>query len=452
MKASLAISIGQYSDKGRKAVNQDFHGALIPDQPMLDLKGISIALADGISSSEVSSIAAQTAIRSFLSDYYATPESWPVKTAAHRVIVATNSWLHSQTRGLEVEDVDQGYVCTLSILVLKSRSAHIFHVGDSRISRLAGRSLEQLTVDHRVPASPNRFYLARALGVGRNVEVDYRVVTVGVGDIFVLTTDGVHEHVQAAMIADTILAQGGDLDRAAKAIAELAHARGSDDNLTVQIVRIDALADGAPDELLGQSADLPLPPALEPRMEFDGYRIVRPLHANGRSQVFLAEDIAGGRLAVVKVPGSELRENPADLRRFIMEEWVARRINSAHVLKSLPPERPRKYLYHVSEYVEGQTLTQWMIDNPRPDLNIVRDIVEQIAKGLRAFHRLEMLHQDLRPDNIMIDKTGTVKIIDLGSTRVAGIAEAQPGTDDGLLGTVQYMAPEYLVGDAATER
>ncbi|SCN46587.1 Serine/threonine protein kinase [methanotrophic endosymbiont of Bathymodiolus azoricus (Menez Gwen)] len=52
-----------------------------------------------------------------------------------------------------------------------------------------------------------------------------------------------------------------------------------------------------------------------------------------------------------------------------------------------------------------------MIDNPKPNLETVRNIVEQIAKGLRAFHRLEMLHQDLRPENIMIDSTGTVKII-----------------------------------------
>ncbi|WP_332692579.1 bifunctional protein-serine/threonine kinase/phosphatase [Devosia sp.] len=451
MKASLAISIGQHSDKGRKPANQDFHGALIPDQPLLDLKGIAIALADGISSSPVSSIAAQTAVKSFLTDYYATPESWPVKTAAHRVIAATNGWLHAQTRGLEVEEVDQGYVCTLSILVLRSRSAHIFHVGDSRISRLSGRSLEQLTVDHRIPASSNHVYLARALGVGRNVEIDYRALPVNVGDIFVLTTDGVHEHVSPAMIADTILTRGDDLDAAAKAVTEMAHARGSNDNLTVQIVRVDALPDGAPGDFLGQVAELPLPPALEPRMEFDGYRIVRALHANSRSQVFLAEDMDDGRLAVIKVPGSEMRESRSYLTRFMMEEWIARRINSAHVLKSHKQERARRYLYHVSEYVEGQTLTQWMIDHPRPDLNVMRDLVEQITKGLRAFHRLDMLHQDLRPDNIMIDQTGTVKIIDFGSTRVSGIPGTAPGADEPL-GAVQYTAPEYFVGEAGTER
>jgi serine/threonine protein kinase len=65
-----------------------------------------------------------------------------------------------------------------------------------------------------------------------------------------------------------------------------------------------------------------------------------------------------------------------------------------------------------------------MIDHPAPDLDSVRSLVEQIAKGLQAFHRKEMLHQDLRPENVMIDRAGTVKIIDFGAVHVAGLAEA----------------------------
>ena len=103
------------------------------------------------------------------------------------------------------------------------------------------------------------------------------------------------------------------------------------------------------------------------------------------------------------------------------------------------------------EFIDGQTLTQWMIDNPKPDLETVRGMVEQIAKGLGAFHRLEMLHQDVRPDNIMIDKTGTAKIIDFGSTKVTGVVEAAPHTGhDDILGTAQYTAPEYFRGETGT--
>lgn len=452
MSASLAISLGQHSDKGRKPANQDFYGALIPAQPALDLKGIAIALADGISSSEVSSVAAQTAIKSFLTDYYGTSDSWPVKTAAHRVISATNAWLHAQTRSRQSDGVDSGYVCTLSVLVLKSRAAHIFHIGDSRIYRLAGRSLEQLTVDHRVPATAGRFYLGRALGIGGNVEIDYRSVPVGVGDIFVLTTDGVHEHVDGAVIAEAIERHSDDLDAAARHIVDHALGNGSADNLTIQIARVDALPGGEATDFLGQSADLPLPPTVEAGADFDGYRILRPLHANARSQVFLAQDQADGRLCVIKIPGLDMRDDPAFIRRFMMEEWIARRLNSPHALRVHQQDRKRHYLYLATDYVDGQTLTQWMIDHPRPDLNTVRGLIEQIARGLNAFHRQEMVHQDLRPDNIMIDATGTVKIIDFGSTKVAGVIEVLPVEDEALLGTVQYAAPEYRIGDTGTDR
>tara|TARA_R110000764_G_scaffold40098_2_gene89640 strand:- start:727 stop:1416 length:690 start_codon:yes stop_codon:yes gene_type:complete len=107
----------------------------------------------------------------------------------------------------------------------------------------------------------------------------------------------------------------------------------------------------------------------------------------------------------------------------------------------------------VAEYVQGQSLRQWMIDNPKPELESVRQIIEQIAKGLQAFHRLDMLHQDIRPENIMLDQQGTVKIIDFGSTTVAGLQEVGQGCrNNELLGTALYMAPEYYLGEVGTPR
>ena len=453
-RRALKVSIGQHSDAGRKATNQDFHGAVIPKEPQLSLKGVAVVLADGISSSTVGGVASESAVKSFLTDYYCTSDAWSVKTSAQRVIAATNSWLHAQTRRSPyLYDKDKGYVCTFSALVLKSKAAHVFHVGDTRIYRVVGNALEQLTNDHHVTISSQQKYLSRALGINQQSEIDYRMLRLEPGDLFVLATDGVYEHVEPRFVAAAIRDNAADLDRAAREIAQRAYLNGSADNLTVQIVRVDELPEGEANELFEQAAELPLPPLLEARMEFDGYRVVRELHASSRSHIYLAVDPVDDTLVAIKLPSIELRGDPAYLKRFMLEEWVARRLNSAHVLKPRPRTRKQNYLYVVMEYIDGTTLRQWMIDNPKPDLEAVRGIIEQIAKGLQAFHRMEMLHQDIRPDNIMIDRTGTVKIIDFGSTRVRGVVEASPSTDrDDILGTAQYSAPEYFLGEPGSTR
>jgi serine/threonine protein kinase len=105
------------------------------------------------------------------------------------------------------------------------------------------------------------------------------------------------------------------------------------------------------------------------------------------------------------------------------------------------------FLYSATEYIEGQTLRQWMNDNPKASLVETREIVKQIKNGLRAFHRMEMIHQDIKPENIMIDQHGTVKIIDFGSTKIAGLEEiTTPMERTNLLGIKNYTAPEYLLG------
>lgn len=454
MATTLQVSTGQHTDKGRKDINQDFHGICIPAEPLLTSKGIAIAIADGISSSRVSQIASEATVRTFLEDYYCTSEAWSVKKSAQRVLAATNSWLHSQTRQSQFRyDNDKGYVCTLSAMVLKSASAWLFHTGDTRIYRLRGGTLEQLTQDHRLRVSEDKSYLSRAMGINPQLEIDYAVLQLERGDVFFLATDGVYDFVDPAFISAALAAAPADLDQVTRVIVAEAYRRGSIDNLTAQLVRIEELPEPASTALNPQLLELPLPPPLEARMAFDGYRIVREVHASSRSRVYLAVDEARGQRVILKTPASDISNDPAALERFLTEEWIARRIDSPYVLKPCAHTRKHNYLYLVTEYIEGQTLSQWMIDNPKPDLETVRGIVEQIARGLQAFHRLEMLHQDLRPANIMIDSIGTVKIIDFGSVRVAGIMEVTgPAEHLALLGTAQYTAPEYLLGEGGTPR
>ena len=453
MSRHLQVAVGQYSDKGRKELNQDFHGVCIPREPQLSAKGIAVALADGISSSQVSQEAAQSAVTGFMEDYYCTADAWSVKKSSEHVLTAVNSWLHSQTQHSQHRyDRERGYVCTFSALVIKSTTAHLFHVGDARIYRLRGEQFEQLTEDHRVWISSQQSYLARALGMDRKVEIDYLALQLEAGDLFLLATDGVYEHTDAPCVRAAIAA-APDLDTAARVIADEALARGSGDNLTVQLVRIDELPAPEANEVYRQLSDLPCPPLLDARDSFDGYQIVRVIKRGSRSHIYLAVDQASGERVVIKTPSVDMQASPAALERFLLEEWIARRINSPHVLKPCSQTRQRHYIYVVTEYIEGQTLAQWLIDNPRPDLPTVRGLLEQIARGLQAFHRLEMVYQDLKPDNIMIDATGTVKIIDFGATRVAGIEEiASPIAQINLLGAALYAAPEYFLGEAGSAR
>src|SRR5690606_39068234 len=296
--ARLEIALGQDSTAGAKSENQDFHGAPVPQGAERLTQGIGGALADGISTSRLGAAAAETAVKSFLTDYYCTSAAWSVRTSAERVIAATNSWMHAQNARHrpreEGENRERGaLICAFSALVLKSRMAHLFHVGDARIALIANGRVEPLTEPHRVDLGGGESYLGRALGANRAVEVDCRQVSLQPGDLFMLSTDGVHEFVSTAETL-ALIEGAANLDEAARAICETALADGSGDNLTVQLVRIEALPAGDASELLGAGLALPPAPRLKDGDRLDGYAILREIHAGSRSHVYLARDEADG--------------------------------------------------------------------------------------------------------------------------------------------------------------
>lgn len=500
MKKQLSASIGSYSIAGRKAINQDFHGSIIPDNDLLNTKGIVLAVADGISSSDVSQIASETSIKSFLQDYYSTSEAWSVKTSAQRVLSATNSWLFSQSQQSPHRfEKDKGYICTFSAVIFKSNTAYLIHSGDSRILRITGQRIEQLTRDHRRTISADVSYLTRGLGIHNRVEIDYQTVPIVEGDIFLLATDGVYEFLSNDEIIATLtkapnLSENNELAfdaeksaknanhiknakpeqaeqiegqtstlasknqqqiknarlaKFAKRLVEAAYAAGSDDNLTLQIAQIEQVPEYSLSELHDKNKLLPPAQKLQPRKHFDGYDILRELYLSSRSHVYLAKNSDSGEQVVLKTPSTEMKTNSMHLDGFLMEEWIIKRINNAHIIKAVDVQRKRNFLYTVTEYIEGKTLAQWITDNPAPSIDQVRPIIEQVAKGLRALHRQEIVHQDIRPNNIMIDLSGTVKIIDMGSAKVAGISEIAP-KNEGAIFTAQYAAPEYFLGQSGT--
>ncbi|HYD15386.1 MAG TPA: protein phosphatase 2C domain-containing protein, partial [Hyphomicrobium sp.] len=350
MTTAPAVTIGQYSEAGRKARNDDSYGVAVPEPALLETKGIAMAIADGMSSSEAAKAASETCVHSFLDDYFSTHPSWTVKTSVQRVLTALNRWLHSQS---ETYASDRAMVSTFTGLVLKSAQAHVFHVGDSRIYLVRGETIEQLTNDHRVRVARGDEYLSRAVGIAPDLQVDHKTVPLEAGDILLFTTDGVHDFLRESQIATLLRAEEGDLTKAAKAIVAAAFANGSTDNLTCQIVRVDD--PGRPDEeaFLKKITALPMPPELVPGGTFEGYTILRELHLSKRTQVYLVKDGQSGETVVLKTPSVNYEDDPVYLEMFTREEWVGLLVASPHVLKVLRPAQVRRSLYYVTEYFEG---------------------------------------------------------------------------------------------------
>ncbi|MFA7554302.1 MAG: bifunctional protein-serine/threonine kinase/phosphatase [Spongiibacteraceae bacterium] len=440
----LQLTVGQASSAGLKAENEDAIGIRIPEANLMTTKGAVAAIADGVSAAEAGREASETCVHNFLSDYYATPESWTVKSSAQKVLTALNRWLFSQSQ--RFTDERKGYLTTLSVVVFKSHQAHLFHVGDSRIYRLRAKALEQLTRDHALAISDRQSYLTRAMGLDTKLDIDYRLLNLERGDVFILTTDGIHDFVSSQAIFATIDNHIDDFDRACKQLIKLALQQGSDDNLSCQLLRIDQLPDEQVNDVVSKLTALPFPPFLKKGMVLDGYKILREIYASARSQLYLVQDVESGQRYCMKTPSVNFDDDPAYIERFVMESWIGSRINNVHVVKVVDPGKKKSCLYYLTEYIDGLPLSQWIKENPRPAVQEVVYLVDQIAKGLRAFHRKETLHQDIKPDNILIDKRGVVKIIDFGACFVAGLAEIEnPIVKDIALGTAGYSAPEHIM-------
>jgi serine/threonine protein phosphatase PrpC len=447
---TLKVSIGFCSTQGIKARNEDFVGAKIPEATQLTHKGITVAIADGMSGSDAGHEASHCCVASFLSDYYSTPDSWSVKKAGQKILSATNSWLYSQ--GQKRYDSAKGMVSTLSLMVLKSTTAYIFHIGDSRIYRLRQGNLEQMTRDHRVWVSEKN-YLNRAMGIEPRLEVDYKEIPLEKGDIFFMSTDGVHDFISEKFIKESLLSSKDQHEVAAE-IVQQASDNKSDDNLSCQLIKIDELPSAKEDEILRRSVNLPFPPPLDVGMILDSYKIEAELHASKRTQIYRALDTKTNEQVILKTPSILYEDDTHYIEHFLYEEWAGKRINHENVLKVLDTDRKKSCIYYVTEYIDGQTIREWIDSHPAPIIRDVKVIIEQVIKGLQAFHRMEMLHQDLKPENIMLDKKGVVKIIDFGSVKIAGISEiSRTGSlteDENILGTLNYTAPEYHLGQRAS--
>ncbi|MGF1714039.1 bifunctional protein-serine/threonine kinase/phosphatase [Photobacterium chitinilyticum] len=447
---SLQVSVGGFSSAGCRDVNQDaFAVKHSSRKSVMKYKGVVACIADGVSCSDNGQQASHTSVTQFIDDYYSTPDSWGVKKAAAKVLTSLNSWLYHH--GQQSELRHNGLVSTFSSVIVKSNTAHLIHVGDSRIYRYRRGKLTQLTQDHSRKQGGKSHFLTRALGMDSRLDVDYKQESVEVDDVLVLTTDGLHDWLTKREFEGLLSRMELAAEELAHLIVQYARKNGSDDNLTCLLVKIDFLPQENLQETARQLTQRVIPPILAEGNTIDQYEIIRVLHSGTRSHVYLAKSHFDEKCYVLKAPSPNFSDDLVYLQGFIREGWVGRQISHSAIMKIHRYAEASPFLYHVCDYVEGKTLRQWMIDNPKPSLEKVREIAAELIKPIRFFQRMGIVHRDLKPENIMLTDNGKAVFIDFGTAQAEGFDEVSGVIPEEVpVGATDYIAPEYLAGEKAT--
>ncbi|MGX9418187.1 protein kinase domain-containing protein [Vibrio sp. WJH972] len=436
---------------GTRSQNQDAILVKVPEKRNeLEHKGAVACIADGVSCSVNSQKASHTAVIQFINDYLATPESWSIKHSAGQILTSLNTWLYNE--GAKHGLTHNGLVTTFSCLVIKSNTAHLFHVGDTRIYRMRDNKLTLLTKDHQRVNFGKGAYLTRALGMDSKLEVDYQQVALQEGDRFVLTTDGVHDFIEHGALADfTRTGHNIDLEDLSREIGNQAIVNGSQDNASCLIIDVINLPDKSVMEHQQLMLSRTIPPALKVGNVIDDYRVESIVYEGSRSHVYLVSELESGKQMILKAPSMQYSDDTNYLINFANESWVGSQLTSDRIMKIYPTPKASKFAYQLSEIIDGINLRQWMYDNPNPGLQSVRKIMDDLIRAVRVLQRADMVHRDLKPENIMVTESGAVKIIDLGAVKVLGLEEIAPENPDTIpLGAINYIAPEYILENEAT--
>ena len=443
--AGVKVSVGFFSDKGPRERNEDFAGAVFGAELPAPRQEVVAAIADGIGGAKGGRIAAETAVRGFLDGFCELPESVEVRRGAAKVVNALNGWIHSQ--GLRDTKLT-GMGCTFTALVLRGRIAHILHIGDTRAYRLRGDRLTCLTTDHVWEGAARSGVLTRALGVEEEARLDYTSQPIARHDRFLLCSDGVHGVLTPETIAEILRERSASADTA-RALVTTALRSGSNDNCTAMVLDVVDLPAAGSADISAAMMQLPLIATPIAGETVDGF-LLKALVSEGRyTRLFLAADEVEGGDVVLKFPKPQVADEATYRTTFAREAWVGARVNSPWVGRviELPPGR-QTCLYTVMPFYQGELLETRIARRPSVTLEEGRNIAVKLARAVAALHRAGIIHRDIKPDNVILERDGSLKLIDLGVVRVPGLEDAAPAT---VPGTRAYMAPEMFEGEAGNE-
>jgi len=436
----LVAAAGCASRTGPRSENQDFGGVHLGTALERVRHGILAAVADGVSGGKAGREAAELAVRALIEGFYAVPDTVGPARAMQAPLAAYNRWLHAQGRG----ETMANSATTFTALALRGRRAHLVHVGDSRAWRYAGGRLTCLTTDHVRPEPDLSHVLIRAIGIEPELRLDHAELELAEHDRLVLTTDGVHGVLSPARIA-AILAENASAEATAERLADDALAAGGRDNATALVLDVVRLPAPDHDGILAGLSGLPFvaPPA--PGQSIDGFKVERVLSTGRHAVLLAASDGEDGARVVLKFPRDEVLSQRALRLAFAREIMLGQRVASPFVLAAHPvrPER-QTALYGVQPFLVGETMAERM-GRGLPGLKAGIEAAIGLTRAVAALHRLEVVHRDIKPDNVMLEPDGGLKLIDLGVARLPRVEDFRP---DEIPGTPGFMAPEQFAGNA----
>lgn len=441
---TLEISSGYASALGTRTSNEDFCGIVTPHGDVLEAKGIVAALADGVGGSGGGREAAEYSVRGLLADYYATPDTWAIPYSFDRVLRAINRWLLAQS--FSQYDAHR-LMSTLSAVVLHGDRFVVAHVGDSRVYLLRDHTLRQLTVDHVWDKPEMQHVLKRAMGLDQHLVLDYLDDALQAGDVFLLVSDGVWEVLGDKAMQALLDVELESQQIADNLIAQVSSKKGQD-NATAMVVKVHRAGATNQHYASVEAKHLAVPERLKIGQVLDGFEVLQLMHESQSSLLYQVKQVATQQLLVLKTLPQALRDDLPSREGLLVEEWLAKSIVSRYFPQVLPlSNKERHFLYYVMTFHQGATLQQHLEHDRHFSITDVVQIGIRLGKALGSLHRMNIIHRDIKPDNIHLDTEEKLRLLDLG-------VALNPSTmrSEGRPGTPSFIAPELFAGEQATSQ
>jgi len=433
-------------------------GPVAESTPAGSHRGILAAVAHNAdTTAEVATLTERpslVALRGLVEGYYGARPTLGQSQALLQALNAINRWMFA-SRGMDA--TRPGLAASLSALILAGRMAAILQIGGGMILRVRAGEVTHLTAPQFIRLAGQSLQLRRALGTDDRVLLDYQEEPALADDRYILLSETRSPGALDGTIdgrALTDLCRSFELAEAlAERLATLqprgSLGEGQDPPPCRSVIVIDVKSLPEP-TVAGSEADLsdlPLAPVPQEGETLDGYLIGRTLHRGAYTLLKQAVDTRTKQAVVLKLPLPAMLSDRIFQAGFARESWIGTAIHSPVVGRVIPAEPGRRScLYIVMPHYRGETLENRISREPRFALQDIVSIGLQLCRAVEDLRAVQVLHRDLKPDNVMLlNGGGGLRLLDLGLAYLAGV---EADAAHGLAGTIRYMAPELLRGAA----